>query len=321
MIDELLLSNGIPFEHNISISSKTWIKRGGIAAYWITPKNTNELTVIIRYLYRNNLAFEIVGCTSNLYFLNDYNPNYVISTIKLNRYRIESDIIYCEPGALISRLANDCIKRGIAGYEGFCGLPGTVGGAVYNNSSCFRCEIAKEIESVMIITTEGNLRTMTSVEMEYSHRSSAMKSGKIQGVIVGVYLRRGLSGSVEILKESSRNNRQYRHTRQEGYLHNLGSTYAVLEQPKWSIRYFISLVMIKCMLLTEKDPSKVRHKRKIIFLRVYNYLNLKEYISDYNLNCFVWKDSKADELFWTYDIFLSKIYKKKKLEIEIKGNR
>lgn len=321
MLEEWLLLHNIPFQREVSLKSKTWIKRGGIVDYWITPENKQQLATLICFLYQNNIFFEVIGSTSNLYFINSYNPKCIISTISLNSYSIEDDLIICDCGALISRLATDCIERGIAGYEGFNGLPGTVGGAVYNNSSCFGCEISMLLQSISIITSDGQLKTMYAKDMEYSHRDSILKSKKIKGVILSVNLKRENTEEVDILKAKSKNNRSYRKTYQQGYHQNLGSTYAVLDHPKWSIRYFLSLILIKCMLWTENDTLKIRYKRKMIFLWIYDCLYLKDYISDYNLNCFVWKDDKADELFKLYDIFLGKIYKTKKLEIEIKEGR
>lgn len=321
MIKEWLLLHNIPFLREVSLKSKTWIKRGGIADYWITPENKQQLATLVYFLYQNNIFFEVVGSTSNLYFFNDYNPKCVISTTSLNGYSIEEDLIICDCGVLISRLAADCIERGIAGYEGFNGLPGTVGGAVYNNSSCFGCEIAVILESISIITSDGQQKIMSAKDMEYFHRDSILKSKKIKGVILSANFKREYTEDVEVLKAKSKNNRNYRNTYQQGYHQNLGSTYAVLEHPKWSIRYLLSLILIKCMLWTENDISKIKYNRKMIFLWIYGYLYLKDYISDHNLNCFVWKDEKADELFKLYDIFLGKIYKIKKLEIEIKESR
>lgn len=321
MSEEWLLLHNIPFQRQISLKSKTWIKRGGMVDFWITPENKQQLAALVYFLYQNKVLFEVVGSTSNLYFYNNYNPKYVISTIRLNTYSIDDDLIICDCGTLISRLATDCIERGIPGYEGFSGLPGTVGGAVYNNSSCFGCEIAMLLESISIITSDGQLKIISVKEMEYSHRSSVLKSKKIEGVILSVNLKKGNSVDVEILKVKSKNNLNYRNTCQQGYLQNLGSTYAVLDHPKLSIRYLLSLILIKLMLWTEKDISKIRYKRKIIFLSIYNYPELKNYISDYGMHCFVWKDEKADELFERYNSFLSKIYRVTKLEIEIKGNK
>lgn len=42
-IKEFLSENNISYDENVSLSSKSWIKFGGIASLWISPKSVSEL--------------------------------------------------------------------------------------------------------------------------------------------------------------------------------------------------------------------------------------------------------------------------------------
>lgn len=59
--------------------------------------------------------------------------------------------------------------------------------------------------------------------------------------------------------------------------------------------------------------------RKRCLLALYGYYDLDSYISDKNLNCFIWRDEKADEKFLRYKKFINKISTSNKLEVEIIG--
>ena len=122
-------SNHIPYEINVDLKKKTWIHRGGIAALFITPMNSNELEKLVSYLYSKNVKFLLVGHTSNIYIVNECNISVVVSTIKCRNFTIEGNQIYCEAGVGVIKLAKQMITHGYKGFEYLTGLPGTIGAA------------------------------------------------------------------------------------------------------------------------------------------------------------------------------------------------
>ena len=95
-IKEVLLSRNISFEENVSIANKSWIKTGGTATLWISPTSIKQLEEICRYLFSNSVDFDLIGHTSNLYFHSTYNPDVVVSTVKVNQYKVENDTLICD---------------------------------------------------------------------------------------------------------------------------------------------------------------------------------------------------------------------------------
>lgn len=67
LIEFLYICN-IPYEENIAIASKCWIKFGGTASFWITPTSATQLEEICRYLYSDSVEFDFVGQTFNIFF-------------------------------------------------------------------------------------------------------------------------------------------------------------------------------------------------------------------------------------------------------------
>ena len=154
-------------EYNISLKTRTWIHRGGEAKVWFTPNSYEDLLKICRYLYLENLSFDIIGHTSNIYFLNSYNPSFVIDTKKIKKIKFTDSEVICDVGFPMMKLAKECIKRGIKGYEGFINLPGTVAGAVVNNSGCFGCEICDVVNKVEILLPNGDIEELTKATKNF----------------------------------------------------------------------------------------------------------------------------------------------------------
>lgn len=180
-IKDFLYKSRIPFEEHVLLSKKTWIKIGGVCTYWITPISVAQLTEVCRYLYVNNISFDIIGQTSNIYFHSSYNPKVVVSTILVNGYNIEGDTLICECGVSVIRLAKACMAAGYAGFYGLIGLPGTVGAAAVNNSGCFGCSISSMLITADVLMSDGTIRTFMKDDFGYEKRSSVFKKGEVGG--------------------------------------------------------------------------------------------------------------------------------------------
>ena len=311
-----LCKHNIPYEEDVSLARKSWIKQGGTCRLWIVPQNREQLQEVCRFLYAKGEVFDIVGQTSNIFFHSTYNPQIVISTIQVNDYKIEDNIITCDCGVSVVKLAKDCLSRGYAGFYGLVGLPGTVASAVYNNAGCFKCSISSKLVSADVLMHDGKIHTLTTKDFGYTHRSSAFKRGEKTGVILSVRLKVEIAPDLEEEYRKSEESVKYRREKQEKPYRNLGSVYAdrkrrqnrknQVESLLWKILFKLGLV---------KDRRKVE-KRMLLFL--YGYRDLNPYISDKNINTFIWKDDMAEKKFARYKEFMGKAYYNTTIEIEEK---
>ena len=314
-IKDFLDKSRIPFEEKVLLSKRTWIQTGGICTYWISPISVTQLTEVCRFLYVNNIPFDLIGQTSNIFFHSSYNPEVVVSTIRVNEYHIEDNVLICDCGVSVIKLSKVCIAAGYTGFHGLVGLPGTVASAAANNSGCFNCSISSMMIGADILMPDGTVKTFTKDDFGYKKRSSRFKRGEMKGVILS--LRLCLNKSKDIAEEYQRSEivRDYRKRRQEGYRHNLGSVFAAKKQ-NTNIRNIIALVVAELLCLFH--IANLTQARKQMLLWLYGYRNLDRYVSNRNLNIFVWRDENAEKMFDEYKHFMSKVYRNLELEIEEK---
>jgi len=306
---------GIRVDKDVDLSKRTWIKTGGVCAYWIMPATTEQLSKACKCLFANSIKFDIVGQTSNMYFHSTYNPQVVVSTIEVNSFEIKDDTLICGCGVSVMKLARECLALGYAGFYGLVGLPGTVASAVVNNAGCFQCSISSMLISADILNIDGTIETIYKKDFHFSKRSSAFKRGDRKGVILSVKMQLQRSGNVEEEKKKAENTKVYRKNHQEGYKSNLGSVFAVRKQ-RHNVRNIIALLTAKIFNLFK--ISSFSYARKNILLWLYRCSELKRYISDKNINTFVWRDEYAENAFEKYKQFMSKVYKNLEIEIEEK---
>lgn len=308
-----LFERDVPFEENVSLTRKTWIKTGGVCNLWIAPTSVNQLKEVCRYLFANNIFFDLVGQTSNMFFHSTYNPKVVISTVKVREYKIEGDIIICDCGLGVIKLAVECMAAGYSGFYGLLGLPGTVASAAVNNSGCFNCSISSMLISADVLMPDGTVETISKEGFRYSHRSSAFKRGEQKGIILS--LRLHIEKSEDIAEESRKAvaAKCFRKRTQEGYKGNLGSVFGAKKQRR-NVRNLIAMIIVKFLVFLH--IANQRRIRKHMLLWLYGYSNLDNYISDKNLNIFVWRDTNAEQMFERYKRFMSKVHKDLVIEIE-----
>nr|WP_319491753.1 FAD-binding protein [uncultured Desulfobacter sp.] len=312
-----LVSNGIAFEEDISLKTKTWIKRGGIAKVWVQPTTISDFKKVISWIQQKDFVYEVIGNTSNCYFLNNYNPDVIVSTLKVKEIKILEDEgkIVCDCGYNMSKLAKYCNANGIKGFEGFTGLPGTVAGAAINNSGCLDSLCSKIINSVRIVNN-GEEIEVTNQELCYEHRGSKLKSKAITGVVTQVIFNIERDNPEILIKKAKQIELRRRKFLENKYP-NLGSSYASLEFK----RNIWEKVFYKIIKLSFLDPVLKRKISNKFFLKSYDTESFRNYVSELNFNCFTWKDDDADEAFFEYIDFVKNFSKAATLEIEIKGKK
>ncbi len=311
---QYLIVNQIPFEQDVALSKKTWIKTGGVCACWITPQSVEQLTEVCRFLYANSIVFDIVGQTSNIFFHSTYNPQVVVSTVRVNRYEQNDGVITCECGVSVVKLSKDFMSQGYAGFYGLVGLPGTVGSAVVNNASCFNCSLSSMLLSADVLMLDGEVKTLQKEELDFSHRSSAFKRGEIKGIVLSVKLKAEKAESIEEECRKAEETVTYRKEKQERLAgKTLGSVFASRTMKRSFRNKMINVAMRLLPKLLKCEPRYIQ-KKAILFL--YGYRDLNEYCSDRQINTFIWKDKNAEVLFIRYKEMMNKVYDNPVIEIE-----
>ena len=94
---------------------------------------------------------------------------------------LEGNRIRVMAGVTMTRAAVFAANHGLSGMEFAHGIPGTVGGGVYMNAGAYGGEICDICESVDVMDLNGNLKTLSGDEMQFSYRHSRLEE---EGCIV-----------------------------------------------------------------------------------------------------------------------------------------
>ncbi|MFD1336925.1 UDP-N-acetylmuramate dehydrogenase [Oceanobacillus iheyensis] len=154
------------------IRNHTYTKLGGKADVYITPESYSEVQDIIKLANKEEVPFTMLGNGSNLIVKDGGIRGIVMNLQKLSSIWREEDKIIAQSGARIIDASRTALAESLAGLEFACGIPGSVGGALYMNAGAYGGEIKDVLESTIVVTKEGDIRTLTAVELDLDYRTS-----------------------------------------------------------------------------------------------------------------------------------------------------
>lgn len=154
------------------IRNHTYTKLGGKADVYITPETYSEVQDIIKLANKEKVSFTMLGNGSNLIVKDGGIRGIVMNLQKLSSIWREEDKIVAQSGARIIDASRTALAESLAGLEFACGIPGSVGGALYMNAGAYGGEIKDVLESTIVVTKEGDIRTLTAAELDLDYRTS-----------------------------------------------------------------------------------------------------------------------------------------------------
>mgnify|MGYP000303681614 CR=1 FL=1 len=208
---------GEQVQENVLLAPYTSARIGGPADVLVTVRSADELARAVRVCWENNLQYRLLGAGSNV-LVSDKGMRGVVI---LNRARsVEffegaEKYVWAESGAILSNLARRAAVQGYSGLEWASTVPGTVGGAVYGNAGAFGSDVARDLMVVEMLTSAGR-EWWPPQRMEYGYRTSILKRGGAQAVILSAKFNLKYGIAAEIRTKIEQFNRRRKTTQPPG---------------------------------------------------------------------------------------------------------
>lgn len=156
---------------NEPMSKHTSWRTGGIADYFYTPADREDLINLLKQL-PEEMQVHWIGLGSNLLIRDGGVEGIVISTSKgLSRLEMmSSDRIYVESGVSCAKVARTTARNNLSGVEFLAGVPGSFGGALAMNAGAFGGETWEWVEQLECIDRSGNVVSVGRSEVRYGYR-------------------------------------------------------------------------------------------------------------------------------------------------------
>ncbi|MHA3225799.1 UDP-N-acetylmuramate dehydrogenase [Globicatella sulfidifaciens] len=179
---DLNLSMKIEFDE--PLSKYTYTKTGGPADAVAFPETKEDLKTLINWVKDNQIPLTILGNASNLIVRDGGIRGLVIILTAMKEMSINGNEVYAQSGVPLIEVSRKAGASNLTGLEFACGIPGSIGGAVYMNAGAYGGEVVDVIESVDILTREGEFKTIQCEECGFSYRHSVFQTN--EDIVIGV---------------------------------------------------------------------------------------------------------------------------------------
>ena len=197
-IEEILQSSEVLY--NEPLRNYSFTRTGGNAEILVKITNEEDLQSVISYSYENNIELTILGNGSNVLISDNGISGIVALTSDMNNIELlDGDIISCYAGLTLKELADFCIENSLTNLEFSCGIPGSVGGAIFMNAGAYGGEMKEVVQKVEVFTKNGEKKIYTNEQMEFSYRHSVIQETK--EIISRVYFQMKKGNKEEIISK------------------------------------------------------------------------------------------------------------------------
>ena len=182
---------GSIIKENEPLSYYTYTKTGGPADILVFPRSPKEVEELVNWTNEHDLPLIVLGNASNLIVRDGGIRGVVMILTEMNAITIDKTTVTAQSGARLIDTSYEAYKHKLTGLEFACGIPGSIGGAVFMNAGAYDGEVKEVIDSVTVLTREGSIKKLKNKELEFSYRHSAIQETRDIVLEVSFDLKKG----------------------------------------------------------------------------------------------------------------------------------
>ncbi len=172
-------NNDVKYKTDCCLSVKSTVKIGGMADVAVFADNENKLIASVEKCKELGLPYCILGRLSNTLVSDDGYRGIAFFTDGICYHEISENSVTLSCGVRLGKLLSVFTREQIASFNPFYGIPGSVGGLVYNNAGAFGSECSDVFLSARIYDTEkGKIYRVSNNEMKLAHRHSLLRENR-----------------------------------------------------------------------------------------------------------------------------------------------
>ncbi|WP_035618599.1 UDP-N-acetylmuramate dehydrogenase [Lacticigenium naphthae] len=157
------------------LSLYTYTETGGPADALVFPRSKEEINEIVRWIHAEDYPLTVLGNASNLIVRDGGIRGVVIILTEMDQIKVEEGKIVAQAGAALIEVSKRALDSHLTGLEFACGIPGSVGGAVYMNAGAYGGEVQSVIKTIEVITREGEVKQLKNKDLDFDYRHSILQ--------------------------------------------------------------------------------------------------------------------------------------------------
>ncbi len=205
------------------MAAHTTFHLGGPADVYVTPQGAHGLTTCLRQLREHGAPFFILGNGSDL-LVSDAGYRGVVVDVSRGLTDVSHDgcRVTCQAGVSLAEASEMAAALSLTGLEFACGIPGTVGGAVFMNAGAYDGCIADVLETCECVFGDGHTETLAASDLALGYRTSRVRTDGLTVVSATFLL---APGDADAIRTKMEDLNERRASKQPLELGSAGSTF------------------------------------------------------------------------------------------------
>ncbi|WP_027631997.1 UDP-N-acetylmuramate dehydrogenase [Clostridium hydrogeniformans] len=165
---------------NEPMKNHIYFKVGGPADIMVIPDTIEKVISVVNYCRDKDIPYFIIGNGSNLLVKDGGLRGVVIKLTELKDITVEGEIITAQCGAELKNVSKAALDNYLTGFEFACGIPGSIGGAIFMNAGAYDGEMSYVTDKVVVLDNDGKILEVQRDDLELGYRTSViMKKGYV----------------------------------------------------------------------------------------------------------------------------------------------
>jgi UDP-N-acetylenolpyruvoylglucosamine reductase len=165
------------------LASRTSFGIGGPADFFIEPGRAEGIEKVIEGSRERGIPYFLLGAGTNL-LIADAGIEGLVVRVATREHHIDGTRITAAAGLKMMRLARIAADANLRGFEFAIGVPGSVGGAVYQNAGCWGKEMREVLVEACGFMPGSGKKKWTPADLRFGYRTSALREGDLKGGLV-----------------------------------------------------------------------------------------------------------------------------------------
>ncbi|MFW5879666.1 MAG: UDP-N-acetylmuramate dehydrogenase [bacterium] len=162
-------------------------KIGGVADFFCIPTDEDRLKKVISFASKHELPIYIIGNGSNIWVPDEGIRGLVVKLSgTLDKIEYSGKMIKTGAGILLPALVRKTVEKELSGLEFAAHIPGTLGGAVFNNASFGNKSMADIVRKIVVLDYNDNTIEIDTDQSIFFYRG--LDLGIKKYIILATYL-------------------------------------------------------------------------------------------------------------------------------------
>jgi len=165
------------------LASRTSFGIGGPADFFVELARPDAIEKALDGCVSRDIPYFLLGAGTNLLIADRGIEGFVLRVVNRD-HEITGTRVRAAAGLKMMRLARIVADANLRGFEFAIGVPGAVGGAVYQDAGCWGKEIREVLVEVEGYVPGAGRQTWSPAALKLGYRTSALRDGALKGALV-----------------------------------------------------------------------------------------------------------------------------------------